>query len=82
MWRMDLSVLGDEFGSCGHRWEGKHTKEMQNRPEVRSLGMGGARYTREFPKLTCVGTGPRPVFRGLQIGLGGSIIAKKEKKPS
>ena len=32
-----------EFGSCGHRWKGKHTEEMQNRPEVRSLGMDWAR---------------------------------------
>ena len=31
---MDLSGLGAEFGSCGHRWEGKRTKEMQNRLEV------------------------------------------------
>eukprot|EP01043_Picozoa_sp_COSAG02_P065149 COSAG02_NODE_9743_length_2124_cov_4.873086_3_plen_50_part_01 len=40
---MDLSEVGAEFGSCGHRWEGKRTKEMQNRPEVRSLGMDRAR---------------------------------------
>eukprot|EP01043_Picozoa_sp_COSAG02_P021583 COSAG02_NODE_1100_length_14582_cov_130.690672_3_plen_81_part_00 len=33
---MDLSETGAEFGSCGDRWEGKRTKEMQNRPEVRS----------------------------------------------
>ena len=31
---MDLSEVGAEFGSCGHRWEGKRTKEMQNRLEV------------------------------------------------
>ena len=40
---MDLSETGAEFGSCGDRWEGKRTKEMQNRPEVRSLGMDRAR---------------------------------------
>ena len=40
---MDLSEVGAEFGSCGHRWEGKRTKEMQNRPEVRSLSMDRAR---------------------------------------
>ena len=43
VWRMDLSEVGAEFGSCGHRWQGKHTEEMQNRPEVRSLGMDRAR---------------------------------------
>ena len=43
VWRMDLSELGAEFGSCGYRWQGKHTEEMQNRPEVRSLGMDWAR---------------------------------------
>ena len=26
--------MGAEFGSCGHRWEGKRTNEMQNRLEV------------------------------------------------
>ena len=31
---MDLSEVGAEFGSCGHRWEGKRTKEMQNRLEM------------------------------------------------
>ena len=31
---MDLPEVGAEFGSCGHRWEGKRTKEMQNRLEV------------------------------------------------
>ena len=31
---MDLSEVGAEFGSCGHRWEGKRTKEMQNRQEM------------------------------------------------
>ena len=40
---MDLAEPGAEFGSCGHRWKGKHTEEMQNRPEVRSLGMDRAR---------------------------------------
>ena len=40
---MDLSEVGAEFGSCGHRWEGKRTKEMQNRPEVRSFSMDRAR---------------------------------------
>ena len=40
---MDLSEVGGEFGSCEHRWEGKRTKEMQNRPEVRSLSMDRAR---------------------------------------
>ena len=40
---MDLSEVGAEFGSCGHRWEGKRTKEMQNRLEVRSLSMDQAR---------------------------------------
>ena len=40
---MDLSDMGAEFGSCGHRWQGKHTEDMQNRPEVRSLGMDRAR---------------------------------------
>ena len=40
---MDLPVVGAEFGSCGHYWEGKHTKGMQNRPEVRSLSMDRAR---------------------------------------
>ena len=40
---MDLAEPGAEFGSCGHRWQGKHTEEMQNRPEVRSLGMDWAR---------------------------------------
>ena len=40
---MDLSEVGAEIGSCGHRWEGKRTKEMQNRPEVRSLSMDRAR---------------------------------------
>ena len=34
---MDLLEVGAEFGSCGHRWEGKRTKGMQNRPEVRSF---------------------------------------------
>jgi len=43
VWGMDLSETGAEFGSCGDRWEGKRTKEMQNRPEVRSLGMDRAR---------------------------------------
>eukprot|EP01044_Picomonas_judraskeda_P000280 COSAG03_NODE_11_length_23018_cov_29.686461_13_plen_217_part_00 len=42
---MDFSEVGAEFGSCGHRWRGKHTEEMQNRPEVQSLvvagGLGG-----------------------------------------
>ena len=32
--RGDLSEVGAEFGSCGHRWEGKRTKEMQNWLEV------------------------------------------------
>ena len=36
---MDLPEVGAEFGSCGHCWEGKRTEEMQNRLEVRSLGM-------------------------------------------
>ena len=40
---MDLSEVGAEFGSCGDRWEGKRTKEMQNRPEVRSLSVDRAR---------------------------------------
>ena len=40
---MDLSEVGAEIGSCGDRWEGKRTKEMQNRPEVRSLSMDRAR---------------------------------------
>ena len=40
---MDLSEVGAEFGSCGHRWEDKRTKEMQNRLEVRSLSMDRAR---------------------------------------
>ena len=40
---MDLSEVGAEFGSCGHRWEGKRTEEMQNRPEVRSLGVDRVR---------------------------------------
>ena len=40
---MDLSEVGAEFGSCGHRWEGTHTEEMQNRPEVQSLGVDRAR---------------------------------------
>ena len=31
---MDLSEVSAEFGSCGHRWEGKRTKEMQNRQEM------------------------------------------------
>ena len=31
---MDLSEVGVEIGSCGDRWEGKRTKEMQNRLEV------------------------------------------------
>ena len=31
---MDLSEVGAEFGSCGHHWEGKRTKEMQNRLEM------------------------------------------------
>jgi hypothetical protein len=43
VWGMDPSEAGAEFGSCRHRWEGKHTEEMQNRPEVRSLGMDWAR---------------------------------------
>ena len=38
---MDLSEVGGEFGSCEHRWEGKRTKEMQNRPEVWSFGKDG-----------------------------------------
>ena len=40
---MDLSEMGAEIGSCGHRWEGKHTKEMQNRLEVRSFSKDRAR---------------------------------------
>ena len=40
---MDLSEVGAEFGSCGDRWEGKRTTEMQNRLEVRSLSMDRAR---------------------------------------
>ena len=28
---MAFSEAGAEFGSCGHRWQGKHTEEMQNR---------------------------------------------------
>ena len=40
---MDLSEVGAEFGSYGHRWEGKRTKEMQNRPEVRSFSKARAR---------------------------------------
>ena len=45
VWRMDLSEVGAEFGSCGHRWEGKRTKEMQNRLEVlfSRKGDGGRR---------------------------------------
>ena len=43
VWGMDLSEVGAEIGSCGDRWEGKHTKEMQNHPEVRSLSMDRAR---------------------------------------
>ena len=31
---MDLPEAGGEFGSCGRRWEGKRTKETQNRLEV------------------------------------------------
>ena len=31
VWGMDFSEVGAEFGSCGHRWKGKHTEEMQNR---------------------------------------------------
>ena len=31
---MDLSEVGVEIGSCGDCWEGKRTKEMQNRLEV------------------------------------------------
>ena len=31
---MDLSEVGAEFGSCRDRWEGKRTKEMQNRLEM------------------------------------------------
>ena len=40
---MDLSEEGAEFGSCGRRWEGKRTEEMQNRPEVWSFGKDGMR---------------------------------------
>ena len=40
---MDLSEVGAEIGSCGDRWEGKRTEEMQNCPEVRSLSMDRAR---------------------------------------
>jgi hypothetical protein len=40
---MDLQEAGGEFGSCGHRWESKRTKEMQNRPEVRFLSVDRAR---------------------------------------
>ena len=40
---MDLSEVGAEIGSCGYREEGKRTEEMQNRSEVRSLGMDWAR---------------------------------------
>ena len=40
---MDLSEVGAEFGSCEALRRGKHTEEMQNRPEVRSLGMDRAR---------------------------------------
>ena len=31
---MDLSEVGVEIGSCGDCWEGKRTKEMQNRLEM------------------------------------------------
>ena len=31
---MDLPEVGAEIGSCRDRWEGKRTKEMQNRLEV------------------------------------------------
>ena len=34
VWGMDLSEVGAEIGSCGHRWEDKRTKEMQNRQEM------------------------------------------------
>ena len=34
VWGMDLSEMAAEFGSCGQRWEGKRTEEMQNRLEV------------------------------------------------
>ena len=40
---MDLSEVGAEFGSCEHRWEGKRTKGLQNRPEVRSFSKDRAR---------------------------------------
>ena len=40
---MDFSEVGAEIGSCGHRWEGKRTEEMQNRPEVRSFSKDRAR---------------------------------------
>ena len=43
VWGMDFSEVGAEFGSCGHRWGGKHTEEMQNRPEVQSIGVDRAR---------------------------------------
>ena len=29
---MDLSEVGAEFGSCGHRWEGKRTEGMLRYP--------------------------------------------------
>ena len=35
---MNLSEVGAEFGSCGHHWEGKHTKGLR-------LGVCHARYT-------------------------------------
>ena len=38
-----MAEVGAEFGSCGHRWQGKRTEEMQNRPEVRSLGVDRVR---------------------------------------
>ena len=40
---MDLSEVGAEFGRCRHRREGKRTKGMQNRLEVRSFSKDRAR---------------------------------------
>ena len=53
VWTMDLSEVGAEFGSCWHRWEGKRTKEMQNRPEVRFCAV--VQPSRRHSKCTIFG---------------------------
>ena len=40
---MDLSEVGAELRRCEALWRGKRTEGMQNRPEVRYLGVDQAR---------------------------------------